>query len=262
MGDSDQTYTLSTIVDELTSIKSLHFTEALDRLKHVINNLTLIIKSDLKSNNNLANLVDNEMKTLYSDVGKAKDAVSKQKLVKNKITYLQELIVRINNDENHNYVSETLINVLKRFPTAVRSFNDKRRKDKKERPNIVISDEYEFQDYLRLCLTVLYPLIDEQLIPKENIDSSSGKVEFHIKSLKTIIECKYIDKTRNKNEMNKSLAEKIQKYKNLSDMKTMIFLIWDHDGSINDPQDYEDNNSKLHTIDGKSFFLKYLVIKR
>lgn len=154
---------------------------------------------------------------------------------------------------------QVLERIINRFSISIRSFNNKKRKGKQI---IRFSDEYDFQAYLRLIFSAFFEIKWEDPIGAYTIDSPTGKIEFFIPEIETLIETKFISDDKSLKRALKSINDKIKVYSAHPNLKLIYFLLWDESGTIIDPESLENNYTGTFEFNEKKFSQKLKVLKK
>lgn len=157
---------------------------------------------------------------------------------------LEEIFV-----DKHSQLEE----ILRNFPDAFRKMSKRR----KGRDPLQLKDEYDLQYILNIVLSPLYEDVREE----ENSPShggSSSRIDFLIKDGKLAIETKYCREGMRSKDIKSQLSEDVEHYRSHPDCNTLICLVYDPDGNIENPTGFENDLSG----DRGALELKTIVIPR
>ena len=96
----------------------------------------------------------------------------------------------------------------------------------KDRPTIIINDEYDVQDLLRSLLKLYYDDIrEEDYVP--SYAGSNSRIDFVLKNEKIVIETKMTNEKLTDREIGNQLLIDIGRYRTHQDCKTLIAFVYD-----------------------------------
>lgn len=135
----------------------------------------------------------------------------------------------------------TLEKMLRRFHNIARQIKNRR----KDRPTILIEDEYDIQDLLHALLRGLYDDIrTEEYCP--SYAGGSSRMDFLLKQEQVVVETKMASNKLKDKQIGEQLIIDIKKYQNHPDCKRLICFVYDPNGCLRNPISIETDLSGIH----------------
>jgi len=140
---------------------------------------------------------------------------------------------------------DTLLKILKKFHISslqlAKRYNN--------RDTLIISDEYDVQDYIHALLKIHF----NDIRPEEYTPSyagSSSRIDFLLKDEKILLEIKYATSKLKDNKIGEQLLVDIERYKKHPDCEILICFVYDPNFNIKNPygleSDLSGKNDKLN----------------
>jgi hypothetical protein len=148
---------------------------------------------------------------------------------------------------------EHVFRLIDRFTSAAASVLIRR----KNKPELILEDEYDMQDLLLVMLRAYFPSVKSEQVTEGNSDRHFLKIDFLVPDTKIAIECKFNDGGSVKT-LTDQLDIDIQSYHRHPDCRYLIFFVYDKSLSLPDPNGLERKYEQQQTFDGKEMdiFLK------
>lgn len=154
------------------------------------------------------------------------------KLIRDKVDLIDTLVIdptpAIKVKDEFQITMEKLDNLFIRFHKIAQTLRNRY----KNRPTLLISDEYDVQDLLRALLKEHFNDIrDEEYVP--SYAGANSRVDFLLKNEKIVIETKMTNEKLRDKEVGGQLLIDIGRYKSHPDCKVLILFIYDRGDFIN-----------------------------
>lgn len=149
-------------------------------------------------------------------------------------------------ESNKNDVIFDLEMIFSRFNSVIHQLKHRYN----NRATLKVDDEYDVQDLLHAILKIFF----EDIRPEEPTPSYAGghrKMDFLLKSERTVIEVKMTRESLSANELSKQLNDDVATYKNHADSDTLVCFIYDPSSRIENPVGFENDFVKNSTNDFK-----------
>lgn len=136
---------------------------------------------------------------------------------------------------------ELLIDSLRRLPYGLRALAMRRR----DRPGLVITDEYDLQDVVEALLRTFYPDVrTEERTP--SYAGSSSVMDFHLKAETAVVEVKVTREGRGEAEIKRELLVDIYDFREHPSVNRLIAVAYDLGSTFDNPTGFERDFSRMH----------------
>jgi hypothetical protein len=115
---------------------------------------------------------------------------------------------------------------------------------RQNRETLTITDEYDVQDLLQALLRLHF----DDVRPEEPTPSFGGgasRMDFLLKREQIVLEAKMTRANLRDKELSNELIQDVTRYKNHSDCKTLVCLVYDPEALVKNPHGLESDIRKL-----------------
>jgi hypothetical protein len=151
-------------------------------------------------------------------------------------------------------VLATVTLICKRFHAVALQLLNRR----KNRETLAITDEYDVQDLLNALVRLHF----DDVRPEEPTPSFGGgasRMDFLLKREQIVVEAKMTRANLRDKELSNELIQDVARYKNHSDCKTLVCLVYDPEALVKNPHGFE---SDIHKLSSERLAVEAIVVPK